>query len=103
MSKAPSWMRRVAGRPYRAWRIVHRPSDNHPEPLRRPDPTVRRHARADVLQYATGSFTGNHGGGLGLLITGDRERDGYGQHPVQTRYVPAFATTHQTTRGSRQS
>jgi hypothetical protein len=54
-------------------------------------------------EYATGSFAGQPGGGLGLVITGDRERDGYGYHPVQTRYVSALLTTRETTRAGRRS
>ena len=54
-------------------------------------------------EFATGSFSGQAGGGLGLVITGDRGRDGYGYHPTQTLYVPAFVTTRETTRESRRS
>lgn len=39
-------------------------------------------------QFATGDFAGERYGGLGLVITGDRATDGYGEQPLQTLYAP---------------
>jgi hypothetical protein len=46
-------------------------------------------------RFATGSYAGQYFGGLGLVITGDRRKDGYRGHPAQTRYLPAFDLMHQ--------
>jgi hypothetical protein len=45
-------------------------------------------------RLATGSFGGSTWGGLGLIITGDRATDGYGEQPSQSRYVAAFDLLH---------
>lgn len=47
-------------------------------------------------EFCGGDFAGQRWGGLGLVVTGDRESDGYGHRPVQTRYVPTFDLVHQT-------
>jgi hypothetical protein len=52
-------------------------------------------------EYATGTFAGQAGGGPGLVVTGDREQDGYGQQPVQTLCESAFAMASETARASR--
>jgi hypothetical protein len=41
-------------------------------------------------EFVGGSWHGQRWGGLGLVITGDRTSDGYGDRPIQTRYVPTF-------------
>ena len=41
-------------------------------------------------EFAGGDFDHQRWGGLGLVLTGDRAADGYGDQPLQTRYVPAF-------------
>jgi hypothetical protein len=41
-------------------------------------------------EFADGDVRGQRWGGLALIITGDRNTDGYGEHPLQTRYVPTF-------------
>jgi cephalosporin hydroxylase len=46
-------------------------------------------------KFATGSFAGRYFGGLGLVITGDRDTDGYGDQPMQSRYLPAFSLMHE--------
>lgn len=38
-------------------------------------------------KFAEGSFSGALWGGFGLIVTGDRETDGYGETPRQTLYV----------------
>ena len=52
-------------------------------------------------EYATGTFAGQPGGGLGLVVTGDRGHGGYGHQPVQTLYASAFATAGETARARR--
>ncbi len=41
-------------------------------------------------EFYGGDFDRQRWGGLGLLVTGDRTKDGYRDRPLQTRYVPAF-------------
>lgn len=41
-------------------------------------------------EFRGGDFDHQRWGGLGLVVTGDRATDGYGNRPLQTRYVPAF-------------
>jgi hypothetical protein len=57
------------------------------------------YAELDFLagyRFPTGSFAGQCFGGLGLIITGDRARDGYGSEPFQSRYVSAFDLMHRS-------
>lgn len=37
-------------------------------------------------EFADGPFEGQRWGGLGLIVTGDRSTDGYGETPAQTLY-----------------
>jgi hypothetical protein len=52
-------------------------------------------------EYSGGDFAGQHYGGLGLVVTGDRDTDGYGDQPTQTRCLPAFELVHRATSASR--
>lgn len=45
-------------------------------------------------EFAGGHFDGQVGGGLGLVVTGDRETSGYGQEPRQARYREPFGLLH---------
>jgi Methyltransferase domain len=65
-------------------------------------------ARAKVIYYeldfvagyefAGGHFDGQLWGGLGLVVTGDRESHGYGGSPAQTRYREAYRLVHDARR-----
>jgi hypothetical protein len=49
-------------------------------------------------EFLGGHFDGQLWGGLGLVITGDRDLHGYGGSPAQTRYREAYAFIHDARR-----
>lgn len=49
-------------------------------------------------EFVGGHFDGQVWGGLGIVITGDRSRHGYGQSPAQTRYREQFGLLHDARR-----
>jgi hypothetical protein len=49
-------------------------------------------------EFVGGHFDGQVWGGLGLVITGDRRVEGYGDSPAQTRYREPFERFHAVNR-----